>query len=245
MKLEEITFREITREESKDILLNYHYLRRMPPLSIAFGAFHNGNMVGVLTFGKPPSNSLCRGVAGERWSSHVFELNRLYTLDETPKNLESRFISHALKELKPRNWLIVSYADNGMNHSGYIYQATNWLYTGLSANRTDVYVGQGGHSRTYNEEQRRFIIRKIRSSKYRYIYLCGDKRFKRDILKDLNYPILSEYPKDEPIHYKVGQREKQYLYNKETKEIFLEEDFLNSPESYLDDEQLRVYKELY
>ena len=27
---------------------------------------------------------------------------------------------------------MVSYADSGMNHCGYIYQATNWIYTGAT-----------------------------------------------------------------------------------------------------------------
>ena len=245
MNLNDITFREITREESKHMLLNYHYLQRMPPLSVAYGAFNGNEMIGVLTFGKPPSNSLCQGICGEKWSSQVFELNRLYTVDNSPKNLESKFISYALKDLKPRNWIIVSYADMGMGHSGYIYQATNWIYTGLSAHRTDVYVGQGGHSRTYNQEQRKFVIRKVRNSKYRYVYFNGDKKFKREAMADLNYPIVEEYPKDEPSHYEIGEREKQYLYHKHTKDMFLESDFIKDPSAYLNEQELKMYEETY
>jgi len=33
--------------------------------------------------------------------------------------------------------VVVSYADTSQNHHGYIYQATNWIYTGLSAKRPD------------------------------------------------------------------------------------------------------------
>lgn len=245
MKLTEITFKEITRDEGRELLLNYHYLKRMPPISAIFGAIHKGRLVGVLTFGKPPSNSLCNGVCGEKWSSQVYELNRLYTLDETPKNLESKFISYALKQLKDRNWIIISYADSGMNHSGYIYQATNWIYTGMTKGRTDIYTGNGTHSRHYTDEHKNFVIRKVRTVKYRYIYLCGDKNFKRQVLKDLKYPIIEEYPKSEPKHYKVGDDENRYLYNKRTKEIILESDFMASPSSYLNQDDFKRYQEIY
>lgn len=245
-KASEYTFREVTREEAKELVLTKHYLHRMPPLTVAYGAFSpEGEMVGVLTFGKPPSNSLCKGVCGDEYSSQVYELNRLYTEESTPKNLESRFISYTLKDLKPRKWIIISYADTGMNHSGFIYQATNWIYTGLSAKRTDVYVGHNGHSRTYSKEQRDFVVRKIRSMKHRYIYINGDKRFVKDVKKHLKYPIVGEYPKSDPTHYEVGDYMDAMLYNKNTKEIFHEKEFMENPRQYITEEELKDYSELY
>ena len=245
MQLKEITFKEITRDEAKPLLLNFHYLKRMPPLSIAYGAFYKDKLIGVLTFGKPPSNSLCKGIAGEEFSNKVYELNRLYTIDESPKNTESKFISYALKQLKRKNLILISYADEAMNHSGYIYQATNWLYSGLSANRTDVYVGKNGHSRTYSDDQRNFIIRSLRSRKHRYIYLCGDKRFKKKALEAIKYPIYDYYPKGEVKHYQVGDGVNKMLYNKETKEVFLESEFIKEPHKYLNDKQYNDYLEIY
>jgi len=37
----------------------------------------------------------------------------------------------------PKDAIIVSYSDTSVGHVGYVYQATNWVYTGLSAKRTD------------------------------------------------------------------------------------------------------------
>lgn len=245
MKLDEIDFREIAREETKEILLNYHYLQRMPPLSVAFGAFHSGRLVGVMTFGKPPSNSLCKGVAGDGLASSVYELNRLYTFEDTPKNLESKFISYALKKIKQRNWIIISYADESMGHSGYIYQATNWIYTGKSAKRTDVYVGKNGHSRTYSKFHKDFVVRKVRSTKHRYLYVCGDKGFKKEVFKNLKYPIVNEYPKGEVRHYEVGETTNDILYHKKTHEIFTEDEFIENPSKYLSEDELNYYKKYY
>lgn len=246
MELDNITYKQITRDESKYFVKELHYLHRMPPLSFAYGAYHGEKLVGVLTFGKPPSNSLCKGICGEDYSKHVIELNRLYTLDNTPKNTESKLISYGLKDLKKKgNYIVVSYADKSMGHSGYIYQATNWLYTGLSAKRTDVYVGKNGHSRTYTEEQRKFVIRSVRSMKHRYVYFTGNKRFKRNAKKALNYPVIDEYPKDEVIHYGPDDEKPNILYNKITKDLINEADFLKKPKEYLTDEQFEDYKDIY
>lgn len=245
VELDKVEFREITRDETKHFLLSRHYLQRMPPLSIAFGAFFLNKLVGVMTFGKPPSNSLCKGVCGDFFSSKVYELNRLYTIDEAPKNLESKFISYALKELKKKNWVIISYADESMGHSGYVYQATNWIYTGKSAKRTDVYVGEGGHSRTYSKYQQDFVLRKLRSTKHRYLYICGDKRFKKEVLKNLKYPIVEEYPKGEVKHYEVGETPNDLLYHKFSHKVFPEKEFLVDPRKYLTEEEYDYYKKHY
>lgn len=245
MNLDDITFKQIDIDTAKDMLLNYHYLQRVPSISVAYGAYHDKRLVGILTIGKPASHSLCKGVCGEKWASHVYELNRIYTLDDTPKNLESKFIGHVLKDIKKRNWILISYADNSMNHSGYIYQATNWLYTGTTKQRTDIYIGKNSHSRHYNSEQQQFVIRQVRPSKHRYIYLCGDKNFKKQVLADLRYPIIEEYPKGNVGHYDVGQGQEKILYHKIRKEYFKESDFLKNTKKYLTESELKEYNRLY
>ena len=55
--------------------------------------------------------------------------------------------------LLPKPQAIVSYADTSQGHHGYIYQATNWIYTGLSAKRTERYDinNPNKHSKTVTE----------------------------------------------------------------------------------------------
>lgn len=242
----QLSFKEITRKETEDYIKNYHYLHRMPPLSFAYGAYDEDRLVGVLTFGKPPSNSLCEGICGKAYSKHVIELNRLYTLDETPKNTESQFISYGLRDLKKKgDFIIVSYADSGMGHNGYIYQATNWLYTGTNNERTDIYVGKEAHSKNYNDAQRGFVVRSVRSVKHRYVYFVGNKRFTKQAKKDMNYPIHDEYPKGDNSHYAIGDGFKKILKNKETKEVFTESEFFANPLHYITPEQFEDYKDIY
>ena len=204
--------REIKYSDTKDFILNKHYAQRMPSISFAYGLFKGDHMAGVLTIGKPASNSLCRGVCGSEYAHKVYELNRLITEDNLPKNTLSFFVGGVLKKLKDENLVIVSYADTGAGHNGYIYQATNFIYTGKTKQRTDKYTEGNKHSRHYTKDNNH--LRKVRTSKHRYIYFTNNKK---EWLKVLNYPI-QDYPKGNNENYVLGERLKVAVINKKTGE---------------------------
>lgn len=193
--------RKIEYKEAIDFLLPRHYSGRKPVISYAFGYYEEGVLKAVCTFGKPASNSLCEGVCGVKYKDKVFELNRL-CVDGDIKIKLSSFVAWCLNELKLDNLIIISYADTQMNHHGYIYQATNWLYTGMTKSRTDKYTEGGKHSRHYHNDKQNGL-RKFRSSKHRYVYFSADKRKKKEYKNSLKYPILP-YPKGDNSNYKLG-----------------------------------------
>ena len=197
-----IKMKQITYKEAISFLLPRHYSGRKPSISYAFGYYENEKLKAVCTFGKPASNSLCIGVCGKEYSKKVFELNRLCVDGEIEIQL-SKFVAWCLKQLKKHNLILVSYADTQMNHNGYIYQATNWIYTGSTKSRTDKYVEGGKHSRHYDNSKQNGL-RKFRSSKHRYIYFACDKRHKRKFTEALNYKI-EDYPKGENKNYILGE----------------------------------------
>jgi hypothetical protein len=179
-----------------DWLLNKHYAKRIPSISFAFGLFENNILNGILTIGKPASPQLCFGICGIDNSKYVYELNRLCVNDLLEKNTLSYFVSKSLKLIK-NNMILVSYADTAMNHNGYIYQSTNWIYTGITKERTDIGFEDGTHSRHYDKKID-YSIRKFRSSKHRYVYFLGNK--KKQFINSLNYSIC-KYPKGENLRY--------------------------------------------
>tara|TARA_R100000664_G_scaffold32843_1_gene48497 strand:+ start:498 stop:1187 length:690 start_codon:yes stop_codon:yes gene_type:complete len=183
-------------------LLNKHYAKRIPSISYAFGIFNGKALIGICTFGSPPSNALCVGVCGKKFKSHVMELNRLCVNDSKDKNVTSYFLSSCLKMI-PKPKIIVSYADTSKNHHGYIYQATNWIYTGLSAKRTERFDknNPNKHSKTVTQTMnyKELSIRE-RPQKHRYIYFLGSKKQKRIYNKSLNYQIKN-YPKGKNKNY--------------------------------------------
>lgn len=205
-------FKPISYKEAVEFLLPKHYSGRTPSISYSFGYFEDNVLRAVCTFGKPASNPLCIGVCGKGYSDKVFELNRLCTDGEAILIPLSRFVSYTLSYLKLENLIIISYADTQMNHNGYIYQATNWLYTGITPSRTDKYVEGGKHSRHYDNDKQE-NKRKFRSSKHRYIYFCASRTMKRKYLESLNYKIES-YPKGENKNYVLGDFIKPIIITK-------------------------------
>lgn len=196
-------FRTITYQEAIDFLMPRHYSGRKPPVSIAFGWFQGERLVAVCTFGKPASNPLCRGVCGDQHKDHVYELNRLCRVDDLDSQL-SEFVGLCLREIKSKDWIVVSYADTAMNHHGFIYQATNWIYTGATKSRTDKWVEGNKHSRHYSNENQSGR-RKVRSSKHRYIFFCTkNKKLKKLWMSSLNYPV-EPYPKGQNNNYALGE----------------------------------------
>lgn len=185
------TIKSIKSFETYDWLMNKHYAKRIPSISWSFGLFDD-YLQGVCTFGKPASPSLCVGICGEDYSSKVYELNRLVINDHCPKNTASYFVSKCLKML-PNDLILVSYADKAMSHVGKVYQATNWIYTGDTKERTDIGSEDNTHSRHYDKNSDYSTNRKFRSSKHRYVYFTG-KKYK------LNYKI-EPYPKGDTSRY--------------------------------------------
>jgi hypothetical protein len=129
--------RRLQRKEYKHWIKNIHYAKRLPNVMFAFGLILEKKIHGVCTFGMPPSSTLQQSIAGDNYKDIVLELNRLVTYDNLKKNTLSQFLMKSIKLLeKPK--IIISFADPNNFHHGYIYQATNFIYTGISSNTTQL-----------------------------------------------------------------------------------------------------------
>ena len=199
----------LTAAEAWDFLRPRHYAGRKPQVSKAFGWKIDGELVAVVTFGKPASRTLCTGICGPEYSHHVYELNRLCRVDNLEEPL-SAFVGACLRRLRAEDWIIVSYSDTGMHHNGYIYQALNFLYTGQTKPRTDEYVpGVKHHRHASKEEQGQY--RKVRTAKNRYVYFATrTKTLKNAWVEALRYPVLP-YPKAQNQNYKLGEYQKPVI----------------------------------
>ncbi len=203
--------RKIKSSDAHYLLLNVHYARRLPSISYAFGLFEGVELRGVITYGTPAASTLRTGVAGPEYEEIVLELNRLCLAENRP-NEASRLVGASLRML-PRPCIVVSFADTEQGHEGVVYQATNFIYTGLSAKRTDWKVKglEHLHGQTIADQVRgsegrridaikakygdRFYL-KPRSRKHRYVMMLGNKYQKRKMMEALRYPVLP-YPTEE------------------------------------------------
>ena len=209
---------KISYKEAMDIVIKNHYLHRKCPCSYAFGLTDGHKIFGVVTYGVPCSSTLLKGICGVEEAHNVYELNRLWIDDTMPRNSASFLVSHSIKQLDKE--IIVSFADTFVGHVGYVYQATNFLYCGLSAKFKDIRVKgkEGQHHATFaygmtNKE----VIEKFgkencyfieRPRKHRYIYFNASKTRKKLLMKKLKYKIFP-YPKGETIKH---SKEETYNY---------------------------------
>jgi hypothetical protein len=200
--------------EAEPWLLEKHYAKRMPSISYAFGLYEDGNLVGVCTYGTPSSSPLRKGIAGEEYSEYVLELNRL-CIDSKNKNAASFLVGRSLQML-PKPSIVVSYADTEQNHVGYVYQACNFIYTGLSTKKMDWAIkgmehlhGQTIADMSRGQDKRLEFMKekfgddfymKDRARKHRYIFVTGKDKKLKAAIKYQSEP----YPKGESKKYDAG-----------------------------------------
>ncbi len=209
----------IKNQECKEWFLYKHYAKRIPSTSYAFGLYKESILVGVCSFGRPMSPALVKGSFNGLYQDTFLELNRLVINEGENRNALSFFVAQCLRQLPQPN-VVVSYADTSQNHHGYIYQATNWIYTGLSAKRPDYKIkGLDLHSASITDSlgrtDKKEGIKQVellrekygddfymedRPRKHRYFYFIGNKKQRKGMRSNLAYKI-EPYPKGDNARY--------------------------------------------
>lgn len=198
-----------------------HYSRKHVNNSqLHFGAFLDGRLHGVMSFGPPMDKSHVIGlVEGTPWNG-MLELNRMAFDDTLPRNSESRCISLAMRMLRknaPQVKWVLSYADACSCGDGTIYRAANFILTGINRNSTIYILPDGSEianvtlssgpntprpelgGKTYNEiggGMRQYIeatgARRAEGFMLRYIYFLDKKWRKRLTVPELPYSKIQE-----------------------------------------------------
>ena len=215
------SIKSVKNSECNEWFLKKHYARRLPNIYYAFGLYDNLNLLqGVCSFGRPMSHTLISGAVNGLYQDNFLELNRLVINEGLEKNVLSFFVSGCLNKL-PKPLIVVSYADTSQGHHGFIYQATNWIYTGLSAKFKDYAVkglehmhhssiedSVGRYDENKNINKHELLRKKYgdrlyikeRPRKHRYFYFLGNKKEKEIMNKKLQYKV-KPYPKGDNKRY--------------------------------------------
>lgn len=194
---------KISSSRAMAMVISHHYTRRKVGSKCSFGLFDHGEFVGCCVFSVPASYTLCKGVCGQEFKNFVLELSRL-VVTSNKKNAASFLIGNSLRLLG--NAVVVSYADiSQAGHVGYVYQATNWIYTGKGSSEPiwcHPITGEVvSFTRRHIDKKAQKIgldwtelVKVPQSGKHRYVTFCGDKAFKKKAKKNLLYKIY-DYPK--------------------------------------------------
>lgn len=186
-----LTVTNIERKVAQETVVREHYLHRRTSVSYAMGLWDDEELVGVVTFGTPPSRHL--QISACRTNPElVVELNRLWVDDRMPRNTESWFIARALKLLPPL--IVVSYADTKFGHWGHMYRAANFFYAGYTdmERKTPRYDYipwvEGKHTR--DAFRNGYAKRVRRLPKAKYWTVTGDRRDKKRLMALATWPLL-------------------------------------------------------
>jgi hypothetical protein len=193
----------ISKEDTFPFLLNVHYAKRIPSIIHSFGLFANNQLVGVITYGQPGSPSVAKALVYDTIIP-IIELNRL-CLKNNLKNEASILISKSLK-LLPKGLIVLSFADSSQGHVGYVYQATNFRYYGMTKATSEIALKSdpGAHSLSLYDQSKgqvnriEFLRQKFgddlywrkRAQKHRYVFITGTNKslYSNIKYKELKYP---------------------------------------------------------
>jgi hypothetical protein len=207
--------KRISRNTAKKLLDEYHYLHESGNFrsGVNFGLIDKETnfLIGVVVFHTNSAKYIIKGCFG----IDSFKLEGFYELGRLcinphryEKNLTSFFLANAIKLLRKIKMVkcILTYADTDY-HIGYVYQACNFRYYGLTDHKKDFFVKQNdgsfkklqrGKCRNLDGEWR------DKSEKHRYLLLFDSE------LK----PLWGEkpYPKGNQramFNYDATQKENQ------------------------------------
>ena len=183
--LHSLAVRPVPIQAAKSLIVRNHYLRSLPGgTQLAFGVFRDSQMLGALTLGAGPANAyrLIRAATREDCAT----LTRLWLAESLPKNSESRVLGIVIRALRRHTSLkfLLSYADPTQGHVGTVYQATGWIYIGLSQATPHYNFGDGiaRHPRTVGANIGTRSVKRLRNcgihvgivpmlGKHRYLYI--------------------------------------------------------------------------
>jgi hypothetical protein len=164
-----------------DFCRRWHYSGTGGNAMWRWGLWAGETLLGVVAYNLP-TRAVCESVFGPEHFDKVWHMGRLAMADTAPPNSESRLIAGSLRAVQsdyPHVWAVVTFAAQDAGHVGYVYQATNAIYTGTGGDST-YYIDPDGRRRgTYldaghvNKTAATELGWEVRDGlpKHRYIYI--------------------------------------------------------------------------
>lgn len=222
INIKDIKCKIVNNGFAKRFMKKKHYTKSCAKATISYAFYIESEekdiLCGMIVYGQPSGKHLASSIWEGGNEKECLELLRMFTYDWCPKNTESYCISQSIKRLKkdkPEIKVLVSYADCSAGHIGYIYQASNWLYTGQGSlerkffidgvrqHRRNLYDIYGTSSIKKLKELLgdRFTVGEDRVGKNRYIFIIRhNKKEYKYIMDNLKVDILP-YPKGDISYY--------------------------------------------
>lgn len=192
-----------SHEAAKYACEHWHYSKCLPAGKLfKVGAWEDGRYIGVVIFSRGANNHI--GCPYGLEQTECVELTRIALRDH--RHFVSEIMMQAIRKLKETNpglRLVVSYADPMQGHNGGIYQATNWVYTGVTPPKTKFLInGKLVHQKTVHSQkpknftQTEYVMARYKGAqkvtvegKHKYL-MPLDRKMRKQIA-----PLAKPYPK--------------------------------------------------
>ena len=205
----EMTVGPVEQIDVREFCRRWHYTGYEGAANWSYGLFDGGYLVGVVAYNNP-NRDAAGAVFGPEHAERVAHMGRLVCADDAPRNSESRLIAGSLRMLsssRPHLWAVLTYGAAEMGHVGYVYQATNAIYTGMGRAK-HYYIDAAGRRREPRHPSGRAGEPDITPTKalllgwtvhrspgkHRYVYILGTPAQRRERRQLLRLPSLP-YPK--------------------------------------------------
>lgn len=146
-RAKEIIVKVIPSKIAIPFIKKHHYSGKVVNNScLHFGAFLDGKLHGVMSYGPSLDKSKMLGLVGGTGWNEFLELNRMAFDEYLPRNAESFCIAKSIKLIKknaPQIKWIVSFADGCSCGDGTIYRASNFILTDIKPNYNLVLLPNG------------------------------------------------------------------------------------------------------
>lgn len=146
-RAKEIIVKVIPSKIANEFVKKHHYSGKVVNnSSLHFGAFLDGKLHGVMSYGSPLDKSKILGiVSGTGWNE-MLELNRMAFDEYLPKYSESRCIAISVRLIKknaPQIKWILSFSDGTQCGDGTIYRASGFVLTNIVTNKNTCKLPNG------------------------------------------------------------------------------------------------------
>lgn len=184
------------------IIYQYEWLGTMPTFCTHyFGIYFEGICGGVVIYGISLPKSVLDGVVGKKYGDKVRVLSRGACVWWAHPHSASKLIGESLKILKKQGYkAVVAFCDTRAGEIGTIYQACNFIYIGESKGGLEYFIegkwrtGKGAGNYAHKKRNLGDYKQRNRSTKYKYVYIMGNKTENHEMLEYLKDKI-SPYPK--------------------------------------------------
>lgn len=185
-----------TPEATRYACKNFHYAKAVPVCQYVYNVWNDEDeWCGVIVYGGGANMHIAKPY--NKWQGQVVELERVALNGKQGHGKTSEAVAMTMRALKKEApWidLLVSYADLDQEHIGILYQATNWIYTGLcNADTVGAFIvhGKKMHPKTiYSKGWKQSLLwlkenidsnakEFVTKGKHKYIYPMNKRMRKR------------------------------------------------------------------